>query len=159
MKWTHWWWKSAFCPGLWEKHSKNPRMADGGVARWFMEVEICPWVSNVPSPPIPPWKKCNCVFSKVKTTAEVQSFCIILKLSPLQSRPLLQGLVAVRLPQLCASGWESVHVNSSGWETAHVNQVGTGHHKERERETASLFHWDYISLGLGWTRCLSKMTN
>ena len=31
--------------------------------------------------------------------------------------------------------------------------------RERESERASLFPWDYITLGLGQTRCLFKMTD
>ena len=30
--------------------------------------------------------------------------------------------------------------------------------RERERERASLFLWDYTSLGLGWTKGFFKMT-
>ena len=68
------------------KHSKDPPTADCGVARWFIQVEIkaAPWVSSVPSLSAPPWRKSNCVLSKAKTIANIQNFCFVLKLSPVQ---------------------------------------------------------------------------
>ena len=58
------------------KAFKDPLMGDGGMA-WFIPVEIvaAPWVSNVPSPSVPLWKKPNGALSKAETIARVQSFC------------------------------------------------------------------------------------
>ena len=66
------------------KHSKNPHIGDCGMARWFIQVEICLWVSKVLSRSVPPLKKFNNVFIKAKTKVSVQSFCFMLKLSTLE---------------------------------------------------------------------------
>ena len=56
---------------------------------WFIhvETEAAPWVSNVPSPSVLPWKKSNCVSGKAKRKASIQNYCFILKLSSLEPMP------------------------------------------------------------------------
>ena len=41
-----------------KKTFKDPCMGDCEVARWFIhvEIEVAPWISNVPSPSVLPWK-------------------------------------------------------------------------------------------------------
>ena len=60
--------------GIVRTASKDPCMGDGGVARWFIQVEIeaAAWVSSVPSLSVPLWRKSNGVFSKAKMKASVQ---------------------------------------------------------------------------------------
>ena len=78
-------WKSGSSMWSQGKHSEDPHVGDCRVA-WFIRVgiEASPWVSNVPSPSVPPWKKFEHVLSEANTKASVQSFCFILKLSPLE---------------------------------------------------------------------------
>ena len=74
------WWNSCSSVGSQEKYFTEPHTGGYGLARFFW-VDICPWVSNVPSPSVLPWKKSNYVLSKAKTKARVQNFCLTLKLS------------------------------------------------------------------------------
>ena len=99
---------------------------DCDVAR-FIQVMIFPWVSNFPSPSIPPWKKSNCVFSKAKTKAKVQSFCFILRFRLWKPHRLLQALVAARpLVREKTHHWTGSEVRERereigrDWETASV---------------------------------------
>ena len=67
------------------KAHQDPHVGDRGVV-WFIcvEIEAVPWVSSVPSSSVLRYKKSNCVLSKAKTEASVQSFFFILNLSPLE---------------------------------------------------------------------------
>ena len=40
-----------------------------------------------------------------------------------------------------------------------VSVLIRGREREKESEHTSLFTWDYICLGLGWTRCFFKIIN
>ena len=64
----------------------------------------------------------------------------------LEPTPSAVGLVATRPTWLHTPWRDSTQVN---------RQVIT----KWARERTSLFPWDYISLGLGWTKCILKMTN
>ena len=62
----------------------DPCMRDCGIVKSiWVEKEGCPWVPNVSSVSILPYRNYNLVFIKAKTKASVHSFCFIIKLSPL----------------------------------------------------------------------------
>ena len=64
-------------------HCNDPHMRGCGVPKCTqVEINTAPWVSNVPAPFTPPWKKSNLVPNKIKAKPSVQSFCFVLKLSP-----------------------------------------------------------------------------
>ena len=103
----------------------------------------CPWVSNVPSPSVPPWKKYNGVLSKTKTKASIQS-----KAYSFRAHANCCG------PRYLLD----LHGHVVPGERAHKLMSGHGS-QARERERAALFSWDCVSLGLGWIRCFFKITN
>ena len=138
------------------EHSKDPHMRHFGVAR-FIQVEICPWVSNVPFPWVPPWKKSNRVFSRANTKASFQSSCVILKLSSLDPSSC-QTCMAVWSPARNNAQMRGASARLQARESARMHGVSVASWVG-EYERASLFHWDYINVGLEWTRCFIKITN
>ena len=57
----------------------------------FIQAEICPSVSSIPSFFVPQWKKFNHVISKDKTKTSFQNFYFTLKLRPLEPMPSAVG--------------------------------------------------------------------
>ena len=140
-----WRWKSGSFTGLRGKRSKNPHTGDCGVARWFIQVETCPWISSFSSPSIPPWKKSNRVLSKAKTKARVQSFCFTLKLRSSEPTPSAVGT---------SSCW--IHMATCSWARENAHTWGAWGECITEREGGregirgrglggSLFPWAYFS--------------
>ena len=101
-----------------------------------------------PIPSTPPWKKSNPVLSEATAKASVQSFCFILKLSPLEPTPSAVG------PDSC-----QVHVVPRSQARESVQMQGASASPGRQEKRDSLLPWDYITLGLGWTMCFFKRTN
>ena len=62
--------------------------------------------------------------------------------------------------QLLRPTWRE---DTSAWGKSPGQRGGEGlerqRERERERESTSLLLWDYISLGLGWTRCFFQRSN
>ena len=108
---------------------QGPCTGDCGVAKWFICVEGCPQIANVPSPSIPPRKKSNLVLSQQgQSKSRCQSFCFTLKLSPFVAHAVCCG------PSSCYPTWS----HAPRWESLATNAAGAGYEREikRERERA-----------------------
>ena len=126
------------------------------MTRWFIYVKGFPYVSNVPPLYMLPWKKSNCILREVKTKASVQSFRFIIR------RSLLQPAQSTLAPVAAGPTWSRAPEQESAQThgvSALLRERETEKERERERVRAPLFPCDYISLGLGWTRCFFKRTN
>ena len=106
---------------------------------------------NVPSLFVLPWKKSNLLFIRARMKVMVQSLCSVLKDGPVQHPVSVLACVFSCSPLLCFGiqppSWRP-------WREQVDAPCECGSHKGE-----SLFPWDYISLGLGWTRCPFKRTN
>ena len=71
------WKKSGSHAGSWGKHSDNSHVEDCDGAR-FIWVEICLWVSNVPS--LSPMEKVHPCSQQEKSNGQCPSFCLVLSL-------------------------------------------------------------------------------
>ena len=128
-----------------------------------VEIKDCPQAPRVSSLSIPLWKKSGLAFMKPRRRARAQKFCAVDSVHAKAESSSVS--VPIWLASLCFwlhSGWRCVVVPSS--------QLALGARWERQRRTRrendrsllgqrTLLGSNYITLGLGRTRCSFKLTN
>ena len=92
-----------------------------------------------------------------RNKSSVQSLCFILKLSSLDPSSC-QTCMAVWSPARNNAQMRGASARLQARESARMHGVSVASWVG-EYERASLFHWDYINVGLEWTRCFIKITN
>ena len=144
------------------KALQGPAHGNPVVTTWLICEDGCPGVSSVPAL-CPAMEKSNRGLSKAKAKARVQSLCFSLELSPFPacSRCCVE---VCRLPPRARvwspygrwlAAWQQRPQGYGARRCERRSQVEGG--RETRRVSTSLSPWDYISLGLGWSRCYSNI--